>query len=82
MVHAKDELLGFPKVRIDRWGTNPNANNSLDNSEFVKNLKKGFWLHNDGTETALSVQLDAFELVCGPATTICILSAVQEDYFD
>ncbi len=72
--NTAEHSKAFPKVRILRWGQIPRTRDLLNKSEFVESLQKGFFLHNDGTEAALSVQLEKLELACGPEQSISIIS--------
>jgi hypothetical protein len=64
-----------PKVIIVRWGpiSEPRLKTYIK-TEFIQSLQNGFFLHNYGTETALSVQLEKLEIACGPERSISITS--------
>jgi hypothetical protein len=48
-----------PEIRIEKWGP-PKIT-----SDWMKQLQRGFHLHNSGRETALGVTIQTFHIQCG-----------------
>jgi hypothetical protein len=72
---APKQPSAYPHVRIVKWGPIPGPGHTPDGkSEFIQSTQTGFFLYNDGTEAALSVQLEKLELACGPKRSIVITS--------
>jgi DNA-binding CsgD family transcriptional regulator len=67
----------YPKVRIVQWGPRPRKETRSDEQskgKFVESQQMGFLLHNDGSQAALSIQLEKTELICSPEEKILISS--------